>query len=143
MPPAAVTVKIQLKFNKPYRDKIHVKLKELALPAGLLPRDVTVNIGGAKFTGALDAKGKFKSPDGRDSLKMKQSKKTRLWKITMKRKNNDFAGNLADEGLTDADNPKPGLPVTVPLTIEVGGVAYGWDVDLVYTSRLGKKGTAK
>ena len=48
-----------------------------------------------------------------------------------------------DDGCTNADNPKPGLPVTVPLTIEVGGTAYSQDVSLVYKSKLGKKGTAK
>ena len=107
-----IKTKVQLKFNKPSKDKIQVKIKNWTLPAGVVPTDVTVNVGGAEFTGTLDAKGKFKSLDGRDSIKMKQSKKTQLWKITVKRKNNDFAADLADEGLTNADNPKPGLPVT-------------------------------
>ena len=74
---------------------------------------------------------------------MKQSKKTQLWKIKVKRKKNDFAADLADDGLTDADNPKPGLLVTVPLTIEVGGATYGQDVNLHYKSKLGKLGKAK
>ena len=138
-----IKLKIQLKFNKPSKDKIQVKIKDWQLPAGVVPTDVTVNVGGAEFTGTLDAEGKFKSPDKRDSITMKQSKKTQLWSITVKRKNNDFAADLWDEGCTNADNPKPGLPVTVPLTIEVGGVAYGRDVDLFYKSKLGKKGTAK
>ena len=110
---------------------------------GVVPTDVTVNVGGAECTGTLDAEGKFESPDRRDSITMKQSKKTQLWQITVKRKKNNFSADLADEGLTDADNPKPGLPVTVPLTIEVGGVVYGRDVDLVYTSKLDAKGIAK
>jgi hypothetical protein len=131
---------IQLKFNKPSKDKIQVKVKDWTLPAGLVPTDVTVNVGGAEFTGTLDAKGKYKSPDGRDSILLKQSKKTQLWELTLKRKNDDFAADLADEACTNADNPKPGLPVTVPLTIEVNGVAYRQDVDLVYRSKLGKKG---
>jgi endo-1,4-beta-xylanase len=135
------TVKIQLKFNKPSKDKIQVKIKEWQLPAGVVPTDVTVDVGGAAFTGTLDANGRYKSADGRDSIKMKE--KNGLWKLTVKRKKNDFATSLADEGCTDADNPKPGLPVTVPLIINVGGVAYGQDVDLVYTSKVGKKGTAK
>jgi hypothetical protein len=138
-----VTVKIQLKFNKPSKDKIQVKIKDWQLPANVVPTAVTVNVGGASFTGTLDAKGKYKSADGRDSILMKQRKKTQLWSITVKRKKNDFAADLADEGLTNADNPKPGLSVTVPLTIEVGGAAYSWDVDLVYKSKLGKKGIAK
>ena len=138
-----ISVKIQLKFNKPSKDKIQVKVKNWTLPAGVTPTDVTVNVGGAAFTGTLDAKGNFKSLDGRDSIKMKQSRKTQLWRVTVKRKNNDFAAYLADEGCTDADNPKPGLPVTVPLTIEVGGATHSQDVSLVYTSKLGKKGTAK
>ena len=138
-----IKAKVHLKFNKPSKDKIGVKVKNWTLPMGVVPTDVTVNVGGAEFTGTLDAKGKFKSPDGRDSIKLKQSKKTQLWKITVKRKNNDFAADLGDEGLTNADNPKPGLPVIVPLTIEVGGGTYSQDVNLFYKSKLGKKGTAK
>jgi hypothetical protein len=136
-----VKAKVQLKFKKPSKDKIGVKIKNWALPMGLVPVDVTVNVGGAELTGTLDAEGKYKSADGRESIKMKE--KNGLWKVTVKRKKNDFAATLADDGLTDADNPKPGLPVTVPLSIDVGGVAYGRDVDLVYTSKLGKKGVAK
>ena len=138
-----VSVKIKLAFNKPSTDKIQVKIKNWTLSPGVTPTDVTVNVGGAAFTATLDAKGNFKSLDGRDSIKMKQSKKTQLWGITVKRKNNNFAAALADKGLTDADNPKPGLPVTVPVTIEVGGTTYSQDVNLVYTSKLGKKGRAK
>ena len=51
--------------------------------------------------------------------------------------------SLADEGCTDADNPKPGMPVSVPLIITVDGVAYGHNIDLVYMSKQGKKGIAK
>jgi hypothetical protein len=142
-PPSQAEIKLQLKFNKPSKDKIQVKIKDWQLPAGVAPTSVTVNVGGASFTGRLDGKGKYKSGDGRDSMLMKQSKKTQLWKLTVKRKKNDFAADLADDGLTDADNPKPGVPVTVPLTVEVGGAVYGWDVDLLYKSKLGKKGTAK
>jgi hypothetical protein len=138
-----IKTKIRLKFNKLSKDKIQLKIEDWQLPAGFVPTDVTVNVGGAECSGALDADGKFKSPDNRDSITMKQSQKTQLWKLTVKRKKGNFAASLADEGLTDADNPKPGLPVTVPLIIEVGGVAYGWDVDLVYRSKHGKKGTAK
>jgi hypothetical protein len=136
-------LKVKLKFNKLSKDKISVKIKNWTLPAGVVPTDVTVDVGGAAFTGTLDAKGKFKSPDGRDAIKMKQSKKTQLWKIKVKRKKNDFAADLADDGLTDADNPKPGLPVIVPLTIEVGGATYRHDVKFRYKSKLGKWGTAE
>jgi hypothetical protein len=135
--------KVQLKFNEPSKDKIDVRVKKWALPLGLVPTDVTVNVGGAECTGTLDAEGKFESPDRRDSITMKQSKKTQLWQITVKRRSHNFSADLADEGLTDADNPKPGLPVTVPVTIEVGGDRYGQDVGLVYESKLGKRGTAK
>jgi hypothetical protein len=136
-------VRIQLKFNGPSKDKIWVKVKNLTLPAGGVPPDVTVNVGGAEFTGRLDSKGKFRSPDGRDSIRMKQNKKTQLWKLSVKRKRNDFAADLADEGLANADNPKPGVPVTVPLTIEAGGASFTGNMNLVYQSELGEKGTAK
>ena len=138
-----ITMKIQLKFNKPSKDKISVLVKNWALPASVIPTNVTVDVGGASFNGMLDAKGKFKSLDGHDAIKMSQSRRTQLWKITVKRKNSAFAANLEDEGLTDANNPTPGLRVTVPLTIEVGGASYNEDVNLFYTSKIGKKGTGK
>jgi hypothetical protein len=140
---AEARLKIKLKFNKPSRDKILVLIKDWQLPAWIVPADVTVNVGGAECTGALDAKGKFKSPDKRDSIKMKQDKKTELWSIAVKRKKNEFAADLADEGCTDSDNPEPGMPVTVPLIVTVDGVAYRQNIDLVYKSKQGKKGTAK
>jgi hypothetical protein len=140
---ARVSLKIQLKFNRISKDAIQLKIRHWMLPAGVVPTDVTVDVGGAVLTGTLDAKGRFKSQDRRDSIAMRQSRKTRLWALTVNRRSNDFAADLADEGLTDADNPKPGLPVTVPLTIEMGGASYSWEVDLVYRSKLGRKGNAK
>jgi hypothetical protein len=104
---------------------------------------VTVNVGGAVCTGTLDAEGKFQSPDKLDSMTMKQDKKSGLWSISVKRKKNSFAADLSDEGCNNVDNPKPGLPVTVPVTVEVGGVAYEQDVDLVYKSKAGRSGIAK
>jgi cysteine-rich repeat protein len=137
------TVKIGLKFNKTSKDKIDINIKNWTLPQGLVPTDVAVNLGGTELTGTLDVKGKYKSLDKRDKMQMKQSKKSGLWKLTVKRKNNDFAASLADEGLTDADNPKPGMPVTVHMSVTVGGQAYGQDMNLIYKSKLGKKGSAK
>jgi hypothetical protein len=140
---AEAKLKIRLKFNNPTQDKILVKIKDWELPAGVVPTDVTVDVGGAECSGTLDSGGKFKTADGRDQIKMKQSNKTQLWSIAVKRRNNDFAADLWDEGCTDSDIPRPGMPVTVPLTITVGGVTYGQDVDLVYKSKAGKQGIAK
>jgi hypothetical protein len=140
---AEAKLQIRLRFNKPSKDKILVLIKNWQLPEGVVPTDVTVNVGGAECTGTLDAEGRYRSADKRDSIKVKQDKETQLWKIVVKRKKNDFAADLWDEGCTDSDNPKPGMPVTVPLIIEVGGVTHGQDVDLVYKSKQGKKGTAK
>jgi cysteine-rich repeat protein len=135
--------KVGLKFNKPAKDKIEIKIQDWMLPPDVVPSDLRFDLGGAGFTGPLDPKGKYKSPDKRDSATLKQSKKSGLWKLTVKRKKNDFKASLANEGLTDADNPKPGLPVTVPMSVEVDGVVYGEDLELVYKSKTGKSGTAK
>jgi hypothetical protein len=134
-----VKLRIDLEFKKPSKDKIEVKVEDWQLPAGIVPTDVTVKVGGTELTGTLDAKGKYRSSDKRDKIKMKEKKE--LWEMTVWRRKNDFAADLAC--CSDADNPAPGVPVTVPVTIEVGGVVYGRDVSLVYKSKLGRKGTAK
>ena len=137
------SLKVSLKFNKPGKDKITAKAKEWTLPADITPSSVTVNVGGAEVTGTLDTKGKWKSADKRDKIQLKQSKKSGLWKLEVNRKKNDFAADLEDEGLTNTDNPKPGVTVMVPLEVTIDGTCYEAEPSLTYKSKAGKKGNAK
>jgi hypothetical protein len=91
----------------------------------------------------LDEDGKFKSPDRRDRIKLKQKKKDGTWKLSVVRKKSDFAAGLSDEGLLDEDNAKPGKAVTVRVEIGAAGLTYARDFPLTYRSKAGKKGTAK
>lgn len=137
------TLRIDLRFDKPSKDKINIKVRDWTLPDGFVPTELHVDVGGVAFEGTFDAKGRYKSADKRDSASLKQSRKTGLWKFNAKRKKGRFSPSLADEGLTNRNEPKPGAPVTVPITVEVGGIPYGESVRLQYRSKLGKTGAAK
>ena len=137
------TVKIGVRFDKSGKDKLSVKISDWELPDGLVPTSVRVDVGGSGFEGPLDAKGRYRSPDKRDRVALKRSRKTGLWKLTVRRKKGTFSASLVDDGVVDEDVPKPGVRVTVPVTIELAGVPFGDEVDLVYRAKRGKSGTAK
>ena len=137
------SLKINLRFDKPSKDQLSIKVRDWALPDEFVPTELHVDVGGVAFEGTFDAKGRYKSPDKRDSASLKQSRKTGLWKFNAKRKKGRFSPSLVDEGLTDRNEPKPGVPVTVPVTVEIGGIPYGESVGLQYRAKLGKSGAAK
>ena len=91
---------------------------------------VLVNVGGSTAGGSLDAKGRFKSPDKLDQLKLKQRNKDGTWTLLLKRKKGAFAQGLDDEGLLDEANVKPGKPVRVVVSIDTGNEAYGRPLEL-------------
>ena len=45
--------------------------------------------------------------------------------------------------MLDEANVKPGKPVRVVVSIDTGNEAYGRPLELLYTSKYGKQGTAK
>lgn len=100
-------------------------------------------MGGSTAGGSLDAKGRFKSPDKLDQLKLEQRHKDGTWTLLLKRKKGAFAQGLGDEGLLDEANVKPGKPVRVVVSIDTGNEACGRPLELLYTSKDGKQGTAK
>ncbi|MGI9432618.1 MAG: myxococcus cysteine-rich repeat containing protein [Myxococcota bacterium] len=139
-----LSAKVGLQFAKPAKDKLQLKGKRLALPAGLtFPAAIQLDLGGVVLDAALDEKGRYKSTDGRDKVKLKQSKKDGSWKLSAKRKKTDLGDALADEGLVDEDNPKPGKPATLGLCLAAGGQNHGIDLPVLYRSKLGKSGKAK
>jgi len=136
-----VKLKVGLKFNKPGKDAISLKIKSLQLPDGFVAPGaaVTFDVGGNVADVTLDPKGKFKL--GSDKAKLKQGKDG-TWKLSWSRKGS-LAADLADEGLADEDNPKPGKAVTVDTQITAGGQVYVGSSNLTYKSKLGKNGKAK
>jgi cysteine-rich repeat protein len=134
-------LKIGLKFNKPGKDSISLKVNNLQLPDDLEAAGAALilDIGGNVADVTLDPKGKYKS--GSDKAKLKQGKDG-SWQLSFSRKG-ALAADLADEGLVDEDNPKPGKQATVDVQLNAGGQAYGASVGLTYKSKLGKNGKAK
>jgi hypothetical protein len=78
-----------------------------------------------------------------DALKLKQRRKDGSWMLQVKRKRGELLALLADEGLGDEENAKPGKPVQVVLAIDTGDAGYGRTIPLAYVSKAGKKGRAK
>jgi hypothetical protein len=52
-------------------------------------------------------------------------------------------GAWADDGLVNADVPKPGNPVTLSVTVLVGDEAFVADKTLSYTAKAGRSGAAR
>ena len=137
-------LQIKVRFDRETRDKVLLKLKGWTLPDGFVAAGaaVSVDAGGAVVAGVLDATGRHESDDGFELLKLKQ-KTDGTWKLVASRKKADFADLLADEGLVEEDNAKPGKPVTVRLEVTLDGERYEREVQLSYRSAVGLKGKAK
>ena len=136
---------IKLKFAKSSRDSLELALRGWSLPADFSAAGaaLALDVGGVALEATLDAKGRYKGADERDKVSLKRRKRDGTWKLGWVRKKADLAPELADESLLDEDNPKPGKPVTVVVTVEAGGTTYVREAELRYQSKAGKKGTAK
>jgi len=139
-----IKLKVGLRFDKMQSDAISLGIKGLALPDTFVAAgsDVRVDVGGAVLDVPLDDKGRYKSPDKRDRLKLKQKKRDGTWKLSLKRKKNDFAATLADEGLVDEDN-KEGKSAGIAVSVDAGGVGHAAEHGVTYRSKAGKKGKAR
>jgi len=140
----AVKLKIGLRFDKPQKDSVALGIKGLVLRDGFSAAgaDLLVDVGGTALDAQLDDKGRYKSADKRDRLKLKQKKRDGTWQLKLTRKKNDFDAAFGDEGLLDEDNQE-GKSATVPLSLEAGGSTFTADQDVTYRSKAGKNGKAK
>jgi hypothetical protein len=136
-------LKVRLKFAKAQRDAIQLKIKDLALPAGFVAAgaDVSTNVGGVVLEATLDPKGRFKSTDKKDSLKLKQDKDG-SWTLSMKRKKGNFGADLEDDGLGNETTPKPGKLVALRVMLTAGGEIMSRGGLLTYKSKRDKAGKA-
>jgi len=140
-----VKLSVGLKFKKASKDSLKLKIKDLVLSDGLETEGTTLSlsVGGISVEALLDRKGRFKSADKRDKVKLKQKKKTGLWTLSWKRKKSSLLASLQDEGVEDADQPKPGLEVDLELLVDDGINAYGRTETLTYRAKMGKGGKLK
>ena len=138
-----VKPKVSLSFRKVDRDKLKLTIKQWRLPAAF-ERDgarIVIDVGGAVLDATLDGKGRFKSEDRRDRVTLKRSRKG--WTLVVVRRRLDLQADLADDGLIDETNGKPGKPVGIDVSVAVNGTAYRETIQLSYRSKAGKHGTAK
>ena len=89
----------------------------------------------------MDAKNKAVNTQGRCAFKF--NKKDGNWTITTKLARSSLQGAWADDGLVNADVPKPGNPVTLSVTVLVGDEAFVADETLFYTAKAGRSGAAR
>lgn len=140
----AASARVKLRFDKEGRDRVDVSVKRWSLPGGfqVAGASLSVSLADSALTGMLDAKGKWKSPDGRDRMKLKQSRQGD-WKLRASRRKRDLAEDFAPVGMRDEDHPKPGRLLAVPLRLVAGDEAGEETLALRYRSKAGKQGTAK
>jgi cysteine-rich repeat protein len=138
-----IKLKVGLNFAKPQKDAISLGIKGLGLPDAFPVGggSLSLDVGGALLDVTLDEKGRYKSSDKKDRIKLKQTKDL-SWKLKMTRKKSDFAGSFADEGLVDEDN-KSGKSATLGVSVGASGRTFVTDHGVTYRSKVSKKGTAK
>lgn len=137
-------IQIKLTFNKANADLIALK-GALPVPDGfdVANQQVAVFFGGVVKVLTLDAKGNFK--DAVDSFKIKVKAKKGVVpaqeaKFTAKFAKQDFQGELADDGLVNADLKKD---KEVEAVILFAGAVLSGDQLIDYVAKLDKSGKGK
>ncbi|HVM62413.1 MAG TPA: choice-of-anchor tandem repeat GloVer-containing protein [Verrucomicrobiae bacterium] len=102
---------------------------------------VTVNIGDAETTFALNAKGTSKSAT--NSCKLAYAKKTGVWTLTASMKKGSWAIPWAKYGVTNASTPKAGVTIEMPVSVLIGTNSFATDQPALYKATAGKSGTLK
>jgi hypothetical protein len=134
----------KLNFAKTNADSCTVK-GTFDLPANysFAGKLVTLDIGDAPVSFSLGRKGSgvnglnvFKKPT--------YNKKTGLWTFSATLKNSSWQSSWAEYGMINSDIPKPGVLVTnFPVVVVLDTEAFMGTVNLHYTAKQGKSGTAK
>ena len=134
----------KLNFKKSDADACSLTATNLDLPTGftLAGKSVTLGIGGAQVSFTFDSKGhQVKNTQG--TCKLSFDKKTSTWTMKANLKKTDFQSAWVDEGLVNADVPKPGTTVTLAVVVLVDNEAFMADKSLLYTAKAGNSGAAK
>jgi hypothetical protein len=143
-PLTIIKLQANLNFAKASADNCSVN-GALNLPSNFsfAGKLVTLNIGGADVSFALDNKGKGQTGLSKFS-KPTYNKKTGLWTFSATLKNGSWQSSWAEYGMVNSTILKPGLLVTnFPVIVAVGTEAFMGTASLHYTAKQGKSGTAK
>jgi len=103
---------------------------------------VTLNIGGAETSFTLDGKGRGLNGLNRFN-KPSYSKTSGLWTFNAILRNGSWRNSWAAHGLINVSIVKPGVPVTLPMTLVIDGESFVATSHLQYTSRAGKLGSVR
>ena len=102
---------------------------------------VTVDIGGARESFTLNAKGR--GITSADTCKLSYTRKTKLWTLTASLKKGSWATVWATYGVTNATTAKAGVTVTMPVALTIGTAAFAGEESLTYKATADKSGTSK
>ena len=142
-----------LQFAKNGKDTCSLSGTLSGLPSGFDPAEqvLVLNIGGVSATFTLNAKGMAKAPTDAFQLKLKTTRDKTTKKSTFKGgdgpfkaslKKGTFADAWADEGIALGTSVK-NKPMTMIVTISLGGVTYVTTANVLATISPGKTGHLK
>jgi streptogramin lyase len=118
----------------------------LDLGAGynLTNKPVSLDIGGADASFTLDAKGKGRGVGTYGTCKLTYKKKTGPWTFAATLKKGSWATQWETYGFSNSTTTvKAGVPVTLPVVLEIGDETFAGEKTLLYKAKAGKSGSAK
>lgn len=138
--PVKLTVK--LNFAAPSLDSATLKASGVVLP-GFVPNGQTAaaTVGSLSRVFTLDEKGKGAAGDSTISIK-RDKKNPSLFTISFKCKQADLVSTFDDDGLVNANVPKPGDDVPLTLDLALGGRSVQIFLHAAWVATQGKSGTA-
>jgi hypothetical protein len=133
-------LRARLNFKKPNADQYTIKAflqaGHCTNRAGVV---VNLDVGGAQVAFTLDAKGQGFSSDGHCRL----SHTTGGCKFEATLRHGSWQTSWAGHGLLNTNIANPGVAVTLPVTLMIGGEIFIADQPLRYTAKSGRSGIAK
>jgi len=152
LPMSVTKLQASLNFKGGGKDSVALRGSVANLPAlfettGL---SVVLDAGGALSTFTLDAKGRGKSTDGLFALKLKRKRNKATKKVEFAGGDGPFQAALkkgtwsddwADEGAQSTTTKN--APLTMNVTLTLGGTVYAATVDALYSAKAGASGKIK
>jgi len=125
--------------------KVKLDLPGITSALQLTGLPVIVGVGGVQVPFALDNKGRGAGANGTCVLAYtKPTKKLAgFWTATVTLSKGYWRPQWANYGLDNASHKSPGVVVTLPVVVMVGGETFAAEPQLHYTATLNKTGTAK
>jgi hypothetical protein len=147
LPMAVLKLSGSVKFSTATADSVSVSGTIMGLPAGFTPKGLALdlNVGGARVSFTLDAKGRAKNDHGTFSMTLKGKRDAATKTIVFAGGDAPFkarllhgtwSGDWTDEGVTSTDVSKS--PMMLLVTIGLDGKLYGTSASVLYSSKKGK-----